>query len=275
MSVLGEVVSSPLLRRALVEVVLVGALCGVVGTHVVLRRLPFATMALSHATFPGVAVAHLLGLPLVAGGWGMAAAVAVVLARLGAVPGVDAATAAGVVLAGSSALGVALVASGPPSDVDLSAFLVGSVLTVAPGDVLATALGGAAICAVLAAVHKELVFAAFDAEAAAASGYPVGRLDVVVLVVVALTLVTSIPAVGVILSVALLVAPAAAARRWVSGVAATMVLAAVLGAGSGVGGLAASQRWDVAAGAAVVLVAVAIFAVSLACGPRRRGATCA
>jgi manganese/iron transport system permease protein len=256
-----------LLRRALLEVVLVGALGGVVGTHVVLRRLPFATMALAHATFPGVVVAHLLGLPLVAGSGGMAAGVALVLARLGAAPAVDTSSAAGVVLAGSTAVGVVLAASGPSPAIDLSAFLVGSVLTVAPADVIATVAVAGLIVVVLAALRKELVLSAFDPEAARTMGYPVGRLDVVMLVIVALTLVVSVPAVGVILSVALLVAPAAAARQWVSGVGPTMALAAVFGAMSGVGGLAISHRWSVAAGAAVVLVAAAIFALSVVAGP--------
>lgn len=96
------------------------------------------------------------------------------------------------------------------------------------------------------------------------------------LVIVALTLVVSVPAVGVILSVALLVAPAAAARQWVSGVGPTMALAVVLGAMSGVGGLAISHRWSVAAGAAVVLVAAAIFALSVVAGPhlQRNGRSC-
>ena len=253
---------------------MVGAVCGVVGVHVVVRRLPFVTMALAHATFPGVVGAHVVGLPLVLGPWLTTVAVGVGLARLAAVPGVDPASASGIVLAAASAAGVLLGALGPAATVDLSAFLVGSVLTVTEGDLVVTAAVSTVVVALLAGLHKELVFGAFDPEGFAAAGHPVVRLQVAVLVAVALTVVISVPAVGTTLSVALLVAPAAAARQWVSSVAACMVLAAVLGAGSGVVGLAISLRWDVAGGAAIVLAAAAVLVLSVALAPRvpRRGA---
>lgn len=276
MSFLADVAASPLLRRALVEMIVVGVLCGVVGVHVVLRRLPFASMALAHVCFPGVVVAHLVGLPLVVGSWGIAAAAALVLARLGRWSRIDAASAAGVVLAGSSALGVLLVALGPPSQMDLAAFVVGSVLTVSAGDVVATTLGAAVIGVVLIALHKELVLGAFDRDGAAALGYPLAHLDLIVIVVVALAVVTAVPTVGVILVVALLVAPAAAARQWVRSVGATMTLAALLGGASGAVGLWVSSALDIAAGAAVVLVACGTYALSLVAGPpvvARTGAT--
>ena len=273
MRFLADVATSPLLRRALMEIVIVGALCGVVGSHVVLRRLPFASMALAHSAFPGVVAAHLAGLPLVVGSWGIAAATALSLARLGGRSRIDTASAAGVVLAGASALGALLVALGPPSQMDLSAYLVGSLLTVSPGDVVATVIGSLVICVVLAALHKELTLGAFDPAAAAAIGYPVARLDAVVLVVVAVAVVTATPAVGVILVVALLVAPAAAARQWVSTVGATMVLGALLGGASGVAGLWVSHALDIAAGAAVVMVACVFYVVSLVAGGRLVAAT--
>lgn len=267
MRFLSDVAGSALLRRALLEIVLVGVMCGVVGVHVVLRRLPFASMALAHVSFPGVAAAQLAGLPSVMGSWGIAALSAVALARLAARPMVDAASAAGVVLAGASALGVLLVALGPPSGIDVAAFLVGSVLTVSDGDVVVTAVGTAAICLLLLGLHKELVLGAFDREGAAALGYPVARLDSAVIVVLALAVVTATPAVGVILVVALLVAPAAAARQWVSSVEVTMVLAALFGGASGVVGLWISHALDIAAGAAVVLVTCVVFAISLLASP--------
>lgn len=268
MHFLSDVSASPLLRRALVEVVLVGTLCGVVGVHVVLRRLPFASMALAHVSFPGAVIAQLAGLPLVVGSWGVAVVGAVALAGLGGRSRVDAASSAGVVLAGASALGVLLVALTPPSDIDLAAFLVGSVLTVSTGDLVATAVGAAAICLVLTGLHKELILGAFDRDGAAALGYPVGRLDTVVIVVVALAVVTATPAVGVVLVVALLVAPAAAARQWVSSAGTIMALAALFGGASGVVGLWVSHWLDIAAGAAVVLVSCVVFTASVLIAPR-------
>jgi manganese/iron transport system permease protein len=150
---------------------------------------------------------------------------------------------------------------------DLTAYLVGSIVTVRPADLVTTALVAAAVLATLAALHKELVLGAFDRGGLAALGYPVLALDVVMLLLIEATVVSSIPAVGTILAVALIVAPAATARLWTERLRATMALAAALGATSGVVGVAISLQWR-AAGATIVLVAAALFAVSLVVAPR-------
>jgi ABC-type Mn2+/Zn2+ transport system permease subunit len=174
----------------------------------------------------------------------------------------------GVTLSGAFALGVLLLSAQAGFSRDLTAYLVGSIVTVQPGDLATTAVVGAAALAVLAALHKELVLGAFDRGGLAALGYPVLALDVALLLVIEATVVTSIPAVGTILAVALIVAPAATARLWTERLRATMALAAALGAASGVVGLAISLQWRVAAGATIVLVAAALFAVSLLLAPR-------
>ena len=255
-------------RRALLEAVLVGALCGPVGVHVLLRRLPFFTIAMGHATFPGVVLAALLGLNLYLGTWVFGAVVVVVIALLGAREQVDETSAIGVALAGAFALGVLLLSAQAGFSKDLTAYLVGSIITVQPADLAATAIAGVAVLAVLAVLHKELVFAAFDRAGAAAAGYRVLALDLTFLLLLEVALVTAIPAVGVILSVALIVAPAAAARLWTDRLGTTMALAAAFGVASGVAGLAISQRWQIAAGACIVLVAAGLFALSLLIAPR-------
>jgi len=123
------------------------------------------------------------------------------------------------------------------------------------------------VLVVLAALHKELVLGAFDRAGLAALGYPVLALDVALLLLVEITLVTSIPAVGTILAVALIVAPAAAARLWTDRLGPTLVLAPAFGVASGVIGLAISQHWRVAAGATIVLAAAAFFVLSLLFAP--------
>jgi manganese/iron transport system permease protein len=247
---------------------MVGGLCGVVGVHVLLRRLPFFTMALGHATFPGVVLAALLGVNLFLGATLFGAVVVLVVALLGARERVDETSAIGVTLSGAFALGVLLLSAQAGFSRDLAAFLVGSIVTVQHGDLVTTAVAGAAVLGVLAVLHKELVFGAFDRGGLAALGYPVLALDVTLLLLVEVTLVTSIPAVGTILAVALIVAPAAAARLWTERLGATMAVAAAIGVASGVVGLAISQHWRVAAGAAIVLVAATLFTVSLLVAPR-------
>jgi ABC-type Mn2+/Zn2+ transport system permease subunit len=213
-------------------------------------------------------LAALLGVNLFAGAAAFGAVVVVVVALLGTRERVDETSAIGVTLSGAFALGVLLLSAQAGFSRDLTAYLVGSIVTVQPGDLAVTAVVGAAVVGVLAVLHKELVLGAFDRAGLAALGYPVLALDVGLLLLVEATVVTSIPAVGTILAVALIVAPAATARLWTERLRTTMAVAAAAGAASGVVGLAISLQWRVAAGAAIVLVAAALFAASLLVAPR-------
>jgi len=255
--------SSPLMQRALLEAIMTGALAGVVGVHVVLRRLSFFTMSLTHATFPGLVIAELLGISLFTGTAVFGLVVVALIALLGRVRVLDSSTATGVVLAGGFALGVVLISSQPGFTKDLTAFLVGSILTVQTSDLVVTAAVGVAVVTVLAVLHKELVLGAFDPANLAALGYPVLLLDGALLVAIELTVVAAIPAVGTILAVALIVAPAATARLWTDRIGMSMVIASTVGALSGAVGLALSSQWDIAAGPTIVVVVSSIFAVSL------------
>ena len=259
-------------RRALIEALLVGALCGLVGVHVVLRRLSFFTMAMTHATFPGVVLAALVGVDLLLGSGLFGVLVVLGVSWLTTRPRSDSAAAVGVVLSAGFALGVALLSAQAGFTRDLSAYLVGSIVTVQTSDLVKTALLLAAVALTLVLVGKELVFGAFDRGGMVAAGYPAGRLDLLLLLVVELTVVTSVPAVGTIQAVALIVAPAAAARLWCDRIGPTTVLAVLLGMASGVVGLAVSQAYEVAAGAAIVLAACGFFVLSVVVAPavRRR-----
>jgi len=259
-------------RRALIEALLVGALCGLVGVHVVLRRLSFFTMAMTHATFPGVVLAALVGVDLLLGSGLFGVLVVLGVSWLTTRPRSDSAAAVGVVLSAGFALGVALLSAQAGFTRDLSAYLVGSIVTVQTGDLVKTALVLAAVALTLVLVGKELVFGAFDRGGMVAAGYPAGRLDLLLLLVVELTVVISVPAVGTIQAVALIVAPAAAARLWCDRIGPTTVLAVLLGMASGVVGLAVSQAYEVAAGAAIVLAACGFFVLSVVVAPavRRR-----
>lgn len=255
---------SDFLRRALLEAVLVGALCGAVGVHVVLRRLPFFAVAVSHAALPGVVVASAVGLSVFVGSALASLVLVFAVAVLGSARRLDASTATGVALAGAFAVGVLVQSSQPGASKDLAAFLVGSILTVQASDLALSGAVAALIGLVLLAMHKELVLGAFDPEGAASMGYRPLVLDVTVLSVVAFTVATSVAAVGTILVVALLVTPALAARLWVDRVGPMMALAAAIGALSGVLGLAASAQWRVAAGASIALASTGILLLSAA-----------
>ena len=254
---------SPFFRRALLEAVLVGALAGVVGVHVLLRKLPFFVVAMSHATFPGVVLASVAGISLFLGGSAFGLVVVAAVVALGSRRVLDDSSVIGVVLAASFALGVVVLSARTGATAELSEFLVGSVLTVTAADIRTTLVVGAGVLLVLAALHKELVLGAFDPEGAAALGYRTVALDACLLGLVTVTLVTAVPAVGTLLAVALLTVPALAARIWAERVGSAMALAAGFGAASGALGLCASALWSVAAGAAIALSATTLLAASV------------
>ena len=251
------------LRRALLEVILVGALCGAVGVHVVLRRLSFFTMSMTHATFPGIVLAALLGVNLLLGTGVFGIVLVLVVVGLWSRRGTDQTSVVGVVLSGGFALGVVLLSAQSGFTKDLSSYLVGSILTVQGTDLVVTAVVAAVVVVLLTVLAKELLLAAFDRGALVAMGYPALALDLVLLLAIETTVVVSVPAVGTILSVALIVAPAATARLWCDRVLPMIVTAIAVGISSGVLGLILSQLVDVAAGAAIVLTACAVFTFSL------------
>ncbi len=256
--------------EALAQVTLAAVVGGVIGVHIVLRRLPFLVMGLTHATFPGLVLAALTGVNLLGGTLAFGVVVVILISLLGATDQVESSSAIGVVLAAGFALGVVLVSLSDETARKLPAFLVGSLATVSTTDVVMTATVGAVVLALLIGLHKELTLGAFDPASLAALGYRVAVIDLVLLVAVEVTVVTALPAMGTVLCVSLLVAPAAAARLWSDNLVATMVLAATIGVMSRAGGLALSVRAGTSTGATVALVAAAVFALSAAVRGRRQ-----
>jgi manganese/iron transport system permease protein len=271
----------PYMQRALAEVLLLGAVAGVVGVFVVLRRLAFVADALTHTIFPGVVIAHLLDRSLLLGALAFGVLTAVLLTGITSGSrrvGADAALA--ILLTSFFSLGVVLVSRTRTYTADLTVFLFGRVLAVDRADLLATLALAAVVGGVLWALRKELVLRAFDPDGAAAMGYRTAALDLVLNLLIALVVVAAVKAVGTVLVVALIIVPAAAARLLADRVATTAMLAAALGALGGWLGLAASYEVSVdhgirlAAGATIVVVLVAGFALAAAVTPlRRRGFT--
>lgn len=255
--------------RALLAALVVGLLAGAVGVQVVLRRLSFFTMAMTHATFPGVVLASLLGLDLVLGSAAFGLVVVLGFAALAARGRVDDTSATGVVLSGGLALGTLLLSTRPGSSKDLAAFLAGDPLSITGTDLVVTAVLGLVVLVVLAVLSKELTLAAFDRGALEAQGYRARLLDVVLLVCVEVTVVAGVRAVGTVLAVALVVAPAAAARLWTDRLLPMTLLSCGLAVLCGVVGIVVTENVDVAGGAVTVLAAAAVFAVSVLALPVR------
>jgi ABC-type Mn2+/Zn2+ transport system permease subunit len=190
------------------------------------------------------------------------AVVALGVAALSRRRGQDAAAATGVLLSGGFALGAALVATQAGFSRDLSSFLVGSILTVSERDLLTTAGVLAVVAVVVTVCARPLLYSGFDPGGAGAAGVAVTRWDLVLLLTIQVVVVTVVPAVGTILALSLIVAPAAAARLWSDRLPVATAVAIALAIGSGLAGLYASSRWNVAAGASISLAATALLGVS-------------
>jgi manganese/iron transport system permease protein len=266
----------PYMQRALLEVLLLGALAGVVGVFVVLRRLAFVSDALTHTVFPGVVIAHLLDRSLLLGALAFGVLTAVLLTGIGANRRVGADAALAILLTSFFSVGVVLVSRTRTYTADLTVFLFGRVLAVDRADLLQTLALALVVLGTLWALRKELVLRAFDPEGAAAMGYRTAALDLVLNLLIALVVVAAVKAVGTVLVVALIIVPAAAARLLADRVATTTALACALGALGGWLGLAASYEVSVdhgirlASGATIVVVLVALFGLAAAAAPLRR-----
>jgi manganese/iron transport system permease protein len=225
--------------------------------------------ALAHAILPGVAVAYLLAINLFWGALVMGLITAVGIGYLSRRSQVKEDTAIGVIFAASFALGVALLSTVRSYSVDLTHILFGNVLGVSNTDLWLTAGLGLGVLAVVFLLYKELLVVSFDPVLAATLRLPLDALNYLLLVLIALTVVVSLQAVGVALMVAMLVTPAATAYLLTRRLWQMMIIGAAIGAASAVTGLYLSFYVNVASGAAVVLVATGFFVLAFLFAPAR------
>ena len=250
--------------RALIASALVGVACAIVGSFVVLKGMSFIGDAVSHAAFPGIVIAYLIGAPIILGGAIAAIGTALGIGAITRRSGLRSDAIIGVLFAGMFALGVAIFSSIPNYVGDLFHFLFGDVLGISVGDLLALILLVFGLLLVLRLLWKELLFSTFDPLGAGAAGLPVRRLDDLLLILIAVTIVISLQAVGIVLVVAMITTPAATAQLLVKQFTAMIQVAALIGVSAAVVGLYVSYSLDIASGAAIVLFETLIFLLALA-----------
>ncbi len=259
--------------RGLAAAVMVGVVCAVLGSYVVLRGMTFFGDALAHAILPGVAVAYLLGGgsqgPLFWGGLIAGVGTALGIGALSKTGQVREDTAIGVIFAGMFALGVALISTVRNFSVDLTHFMFGNVLGVSPTSLLLTLVFGGLVLLLVVAFYKEFLVISFDPVLAQILRIPDQAFRYLLLVMLAVTVVIALQTVGVGLMVAMLVTPAATASLLTRRLPIMMVVAASAGAASSVIGLYLSYYVNVASGAAIVLVCTAFFLLALVFAPDR------
>ena len=250
-------------EQALLAALLIGALSGLVGTLVVLRQRTFFAQALTHATFPGAVGAAILGVSIPLGAVVASVLIVGIMTLIGRVKRQGNQVASGILLTAGFALGVLLQGLNPSLPVKVDSFLVGSILTVTGNDVMLVSIVLAVAVLTIIFLGKQIVFSTFDVNGFRAAGYREWPIELLTLVLITATVVTAMPAVGAILAIALIAAPAATARLLAQTTTHMFVIAPVLGGLSGVVGVLLSRSLDVAAGPAIALTAAGFFVLAL------------
>jgi len=266
---LSDLLAFDFMRRALLAGCAVSLLCSVVSLFVLLKRMAFAGIGISHAALGGVAIGLFAGVSpvLAALGVGVGAALGIGLVTRHGQVHEDAAI--GILTTGLMALGIVLIGFSRAYQGDLYSYLFGNILAVSQAQLWQLTGVVVLVLGFIGLFFKELLFVAFDEEVAQVTGLPARALYYGLLVAIAFTVVAAIQVVGVILASALLVIPAATgyqlARNW-RGI---LVVSLASGWVAVLGGLLLSARWDVASGGAIVLLLVALFFLALLFSPRR------
>ena len=257
-------------RNGLMVATIAGALCGLIGVYVVLKGMSYIGHGLSHAIFGGFAASALLGVNFLlgAGVWGVASALMIGGVTRRRVIKSDAAI--GVITTASFALGLALFALFGRRGANFDAALFGSILGVSAEDVIVIACVTAAAAAFVFFGYRRLLFTTFDPEVADATGVRTARMDALLMVVLAASILVTMQVIGVTLIAAMLVIPAVVSRMLTNSFSTMLWSATVIGAACGFVGMNLSYQLDVQSGPTIVLVGAALFAlVFLLTGPRR------
>jgi manganese/iron transport system permease protein/iron/zinc/copper transport system permease protein len=255
-------------RRALFASCLVGALCGLVGVYIVLRRMSYIGHGLSHAIFGGAVISYLMQVNfyLGAGLWGVASALLINEVAQRRRLGADAAI--GIVTTASFAIGVAGISRQRRFTRSFDAALFGNVLGITPADLwMIAGVTLASIIGILV-LYKPLLFSTFDEEVAEVYGIPTRWVNALFALILACVIIVSLQIMGVTLIAAALVIPASAARLLTQRFDQMLWLASGIGAGVSLLGMYASYHLDLASGATIVLTGTGIFLIAWLIGAR-------
>ena len=257
------------ITRALIAAVLVGILCPILGTYVILRGMAFFGDALAHTILPGIVIAFLLGWPLAIGALIMGILTALGIGFLTDKGELKEDTAIGIIFVGMFALGIAMLSTSGNYTIDLAHFLFGNLLGVSTTDLWMILGLGTAVLLTVYFFYKEFLLITFDPILATTLRLPTTFFRYLLLVLIAVTIVTALQVVGIALALAMFITPAAAASLLTRRLPPMMGIAAGIGAFSGIAGLYLSFYLNIASGAAVVLVATLIFLIIFTFAPGR------
>jgi manganese/iron transport system permease protein len=257
------------MQRSLIIAILVGLLCAVVGSYLMVQRLALLGDAISHSVLPGLAIAFLLGGNIFVGAFIAGVISTMVITWIKANSPIKEDAAMGIVFSAFFALGVTLITViQKDNKIDLNHFLFGNILGVTTSEVRDTAIIATIVLVIVILFYKELLFYTFDPLGAQAAGLPVNRLNFGLMILIALTIVASMKAVGVILVLSLLITPGATAYLLVKRLHNVMILGAGIGVFSSISGMYISYFYNLPSGPAIVLVVSGLFFFTLLFSPR-------
>jgi ABC-type Mn2+/Zn2+ transport system permease subunit len=257
-----DLVDLPFMRTATFEVLLLAVTGGLLGAWIVLRRLAFFAHAVGGATFPGLVVADATGIRPVAAALAVALAYAGGVYRAGSRAGGRAADAAtGLLLVAALALGVILASDVFQSGARVDSLLFGTLLGLDGGDLLAAGIGAALAAVATVLLGPAWLASGFDREGARTLGAPVGAADALLLAIVAVSVVTALPAVGALLTTALFIVPAATVRLVARTVPALLIGSVALAAAESITGIYVALWADAPPGPAIAVLGAAVYAL--------------
>jgi manganese/iron transport system permease protein len=255
------------MQRALVAAVLIGAVCSVLSCYLVLKGWSLMGDAISHAVLPGVVLAFVLGLPLAVGAFAAGLACALLTGYLKDNSRVKEDTVMGIVFSGMFGLGLVLFTK-VETDQHLNHILFGDMLGITPRDLVEVAIIAGGTLLIVLARRRDLLLYCFDPQHARAIGLPLAVIHYGLLVLLALTIIASLKAVGIILVVAMLVAPGAIAYLLTDRFERMLAIAAAVAIGSSVLGTLISFHIDGATGPCIVLIQAFVFVLAFLFAPR-------
>lgn len=258
-----EILALPFFQRALLAGIILGLLMAVLGVIVVLRKMSFFSDAIGHSALTGIALGLLLGINPFWAAFAFSILIALLIAYIRAKSKLSLDTLLGVFFSASVALGVLLINMSTSYRGDLVSFLFGNILTISPGDVIASFMMSIIVLGILGIAGKKLIFIAFDASLAKAEGINVHLYETLLLIILAATIALAVKFVGIILVTALLIIPAASAQNIARSLASMFMLSAAISLLSTIIGMAASTVTRAPSGPAIVLTATVMFAITL------------
>ncbi|MFM2063764.1 MAG: hypothetical protein RLZZ507_3435 [Cyanobacteriota bacterium] len=266
LNLLLEPLSFEFMRGAITTAILLGILCAVVGTYLIVQRMGLLGDVIAHAVLPGLAIAFFLGIDIFLGAFISGTISTFVIAWIQSQSRIKVDAAMALVFSGFLALGIMLITL-LKSKIDLHQFLFGDILGVTTDDVKRTVIITVIVLILVKLFYKELLFYTFDTLGAQASGLPINLIHFGLTGAITLTIIASMQTVGVVLVVSLLIGPGTTAYLLVKELHQMMQLGAVIGVISSVAGMYISYYLNVPSGASIVLVVSGLFVLALFFSP--------